>query len=166
MSSGGWVFCADPDDDVRKWLRPGVQHLWESARSVGKEAGQHVLFLLENPRSSAWLGSGEIVELEERWKMFGVVVECKKRLPHPLPSLPTLQERAGRPEATNLIKAGASPWENRDLATRIGLSGFRSRTPSAEWAADLLLSPEDLERLLVLRPALKNLMLLHAPRPR
>jgi len=157
VSSGGWVFCAETDDEVRTWLRPGVQHLWGSARSMGKERGQPVLFLLEGPRPPLWLGSGKIIEPEERWKVLGVHVECLEVLRHPLPSLPTDREGISRPGVASLIQAGAHRWENRTLATRIGLAGFRSHTPYLEEMVDLQLSSGDLEHLLVLQPGLYKL---------
>jgi hypothetical protein len=131
--------------------------MWDSARSVGKEPDQPVLFMLEGPRPPLWLGSGRILEPEERWKVLGVLVECREVLSHPLPALPTKLEDLARPEVADLVDAGAHRWENRTLATRIGLTGFRSRTPFLEEMVDLQLSPGDWEHLLVLQPALRKL---------
>jgi hypothetical protein len=153
----GWVFCADQEDDLRTILHPGVQHLWESARSVGKEPGQPVLILYEGPDPPLWLGSGKIIGPEERWKVLGVHVECREVLRHPLPSIPSHREGTMRPEVADLLKAGAPRWENRSLATRIGLTGFRLHTPFMEEAADLRLSAGDSELLFVLQPTLRKL---------
>jgi hypothetical protein len=50
-----------------------------------------------------------------------------------------------------------SAWENRTLASRIGIEGSRSRTPYLEEERDIRLSPADWSLLVQLQPALQDL---------
>lgn len=153
----GWVFSADLDEDVRSWLRVGGRHLWGGARSLGKERQQPVLFLRAGPPRARWLGSGVVLEPEERWKAFGVWVECRRVLKRPLPALPEKHGSSDRPEVAEILRAGAPAWENRALAAKIGLAGFRFTTPYLDDDEDLRVSASDWERLFRLQPGLRDL---------
>ncbi len=147
-----WVLCGDEDEDLRSILRPGRSHLWSDARLAGKEIGQFVLFLQTGRGPPAWIGSGVIAGIEERWRIFGVWVDCRTLLPRPLVAI-----ARSVPDPGVSSRAEVTSWENRTLATRIGLRGFRMRTPFLEDGRDLRLTALDTGRLLQLQPELRRL---------
>jgi len=152
----GWVFLGYPDERLRSWLRPGRVHLFEDARAIAKEEGAPVLFLQLGARSAHWVGAGTVAGLEERWKMFGVHVRCTRVLSPGLPSVPPARPASeGGGPATDLFRV---PWENRALASHLGLDGFRSTTPYLDDRRDLRLTAYDLRRLVDLQPGLRALV--------
>ncbi len=148
----GWVLCGDEDEELRSILRPGRSHLWNDARLAGKEIGQLVLFLQTGRGPPAWIGSGAVAGIEERWRIFGVSVDCRVLFARPLVAIAPSVPGTGDSSTTEV-----GSWENRTLATRIGLRGFRMRTPFLEEGRDLRLTASDLERLLQLQPELRCL---------
>ncbi len=144
--SVGWVFVGYPDERLDRHLVPGRIVHWRDARTMGVEADQPVLFLQLDERSGSWVGSGRIVDVEERWRAFGVRVRCLERLERPLPAVPG----PVGPE-------GATTWENRTLAARLGLATFRTRTPFLDEGRVHRLTAADLDRLVGIQPALRPL---------
>jgi hypothetical protein len=153
LGNTAWVLCGDKDEDLRRILRRGKSNLWSDAHSAGKEFGQFVLFLQTGLGPPAWIGSGTITGTEERWKIFGVWVRCDSLLPQPLPAI---AHSVIGPSLSSREKGGS--WENRTLAARLGLRGFRMRTPFLEDGCDLRLTPSDMERLLRLQPELRRVL--------
>jgi hypothetical protein len=156
----GWVFLGFPDEHLRSMLRPGTVHLWEDARTIGKIPGQAVLFLQTRERGAAWVGSGVVTGVEERWKAFGVYVETRTVLAHMLTTVKrnpdSLPDRGDR--AVDSIRSrGMAAWENRTLAARIGFGGFRSRTPYLGEERDIRLTASDWRVLCQLQPSLSSL---------
>ena len=156
----GWVLVGFPDEHLRSMLRPGTVRLWDDARTIGKTPGQPVLFLQTRERGAAWVGSGAITAVDERWKAFGVYVETRILLAR------MLVTEAGRPDglpktglrsADSIRSQGMAAWENRTLAARMGFEGFRSRTPYLEEGRDIRLTASDLNVLYQLQPALRSL---------
>jgi hypothetical protein len=158
--SGGWVFIGFPDEHLRTMLTAGTTRLWEDARTIGKADGQPVLFLQTREQGAAWIGSGVVRRVEERWKAFGVVVETRTVLPR---LLPVVAHDGGHPSGSaapivaSIRDRGMAVWENRTLAARLGFAGFRSRTPYLEEARDLRLSASDWDVLCQLQPSLRGL---------
>jgi hypothetical protein len=156
----GWVFVGYPDEHLRSMLRPGAVRLWEDARTVEKVPGQPVLFLQTRERGAAWVGSGVIRGAEERWKAFGVYVETRTVLPRLLATVAT--DPKGPPEGRvpnvdSIRSLGMAAWENRTLATRLGLVKFRSRTPYLEEGRAVRLTASDWSVLCQLQPSLGDL---------
>ncbi len=156
----GWVFVGYPDEHLRSMVRPGTIRLWDDARTIGKVPGQPVLFLQTRERGAAWIGSGIIHQLEERWKAFGVYVETRTVLARMLATV-TLDpdgQSESRIRSVDSIRAqGMSAWENRALAARVGLVGFRSRTPYLEEGRAIRLTASDWSVLCQLQPSLRTL---------
>lgn len=137
----GWVFVGCPNEHLRILLRPNATHLWGDARTIEKVAGQPVLFLQTRAEGSAWIGSGVVAGLEERWKAFGVYVRTGRILPRLLRVIvPPEPERLPEPGTWTGGSLGAAPWENRTLAARLGLGDFRLRTPYLEQGRDVRLT--------------------------
>ncbi len=153
LGDTAWVLCGDEDEDLRSILRPGRSHLWSDARLTGKEIGQFVLFLQTGRGPPAWIGSGAVAGIAERWKIFGVWVDCRVLLARPLVAIARSVPGTGDSSTTEV-----GSWENRTLATRIGLRGFRMRTPFLEGGCDLRLTSSDTELLLQLQPELRRLL--------
>jgi len=156
----GWVFVGFPDERLRSMLRPGTVRLWDDARTIGKIPGQPVLFLQTMERGAAWVGSGIVAEVEERWKAFGVYVETRTVLARMLATVRWEASGSAKPGASafdSLRSRGVAAWENRALAARIGIVDFRSRTPYLEAERDLRLTVSDWAVLLDLQPALRDL---------
>jgi hypothetical protein len=156
----GWVFVGFPDEHLRAMLRPGTVRLWDDARTVGKRPGQPVLFLQTRGLGAAWVGSGVVTEVEERWKAFGVYVETRKvlsRLLATMTAYPDGRPTGGTRAVDSIRSQGMAAWENRTLAARIGFPGFRSRTPYLEGERDLRLSATDFSMLCQLQPSLASL---------
>jgi len=156
----GWVFAGFPDERLLSMIRPGTGRLWDDARTMGKRPGEPVLFLQLGPRGAAWVGSGTVSGLEERWKAFGVHVTTRRVLPRPLPAIATesATRDAGLRQAQVSIRTrGIAAWENRTLAARIGLAEFRLRTPYLEESRDTRLSASDWGLLCELQPRLADL---------
>jgi hypothetical protein len=156
----GWVFVGYSDENLLSMVRPGTVRLWDDARTIGKAAGQPVLFLQTQGKAPAWAGSGVVTEVEERWKAFGVYVETRTVLSRLLATV--VSNAGGHPtEDTRQVDAirsqGAAAWENRTLAARIGFGGFRARTPYLEEERDIRLTAADLSVLCQLQPALRAL---------
>jgi len=157
----GWVFVGFPDEDLRSLLRARTIHLWEDARSAGKEPGQPVLFLQAHERGADWVGSGVVKEVEERWKPLGVYVETRTVLTR---SLALVASGLGRhlTDGTRPVDSyrstASTVWENRALAARIGLPGYRSRTPFLEGERDFRVTLSDWNLLCQLQPSLKGLL--------
>lgn len=150
----GWVFVGYPDEHLRTLLRPRAVRFWSDARTIEKVVGQPVLYLQTRDEGSAWIGSGAVVELEERWKAFGVHVETRSVLPRLLRVIAaTRQSDITR----SVLSLGGAPWENRTLATHLGLAEFRSRTPYLEQGRDVRLTASDWHHLTELQPALLDL---------
>lgn len=80
----GEEFVGYPDEHLRSMLRPGTLHGWGDARPIGKAPGQPVLFLQTRERGAAWVGSGVIRRVAERWKALGLYVETRAVLARPL----------------------------------------------------------------------------------
>ncbi len=156
----GWVFLGFPDEALRRWLRAGTVRLWSDARSISKVEGQSVLFLQLGKAGAHWEGAGRIEAPEERWRQFGVRVRCTQLLPHPLPAVPaTVSEptATGNPSREPRIPS-EDLWENRALASLVGLHRFRSRTPYLEDSRDLRLSDSDVRLLRTLQPGIEPLL--------
>ena len=156
----GWVFIGFPDEHLRPMLRPGTVRLWEDARTVGKSPGQPVLFLQTREQGAAWVGSGLVSGVEERWKAFGVYVETRTVLPRLLVTVapsPGHSPNRNPPGAEAVRSRGTAAWENRTLAARLGFGGFRSRTPYLEEERDLRLTASDWNLLCQLQPSLLHL---------
>jgi hypothetical protein len=156
----GWVFVGFPDEHLRSMLRPGTVRLWEDARTIGKAAGQPVLFLQTRERGAAWVGSGVINGVDERWKAFGVYVETRAVLARMMPTEtrdPEGLPKKGAGSADSIRTRGMSAWENRTLAARMGFEGFRSRTPYLEEGRDIRLTASDWNVLCELQPSLRSL---------
>jgi len=160
QQQGGWVFVGFPDEHLRSILRAGATQLWDDARTIGKAPGQPVFFLQTRERGAAWLGSGIVRQVEERWKAFGVYVETWVVLPR---LLPVVAPETGAPPpsghrpADSVRRLGSAAWENRTLAARLGFTEFRSRTPYLEEARDLRLSGSDWAVVCELQPQLRTL---------
>jgi hypothetical protein len=155
----GWVFVADSKERLREWVRPGSTRLWDDARSVGKEPGQPVLFLQLLRSGARWEGSGSIVDVEERWKAFGVRVRCNRLLPAGLPAvLRAASDTAGAVIDGSAGVARPDEWENRNLAALLGLIEFGSRTPFLNEGRDVRLTDADLRSVLALQPAIRQLL--------
>lgn len=156
----GWVFVGYPDEHLRSMVRPGTIRLWDDARTIGKVPGQPVLFLQTRERGAAWIGSGIIHQLEERWKAFGVYVETRTVLAHMLVAVNPEPEghRDGRSRTVDSVRSqGMAAWENRTLAVRLGFAGFRPRTPYLEERRDIRLTASDWRTLCQLQPSLPSL---------
>lgn len=156
----GWVFVGFPDEHLRTMLRPGTVRLWDDARTIGKTPGQPVFFLQTRERGAAWVGSGVITGVDERWKAFGVYVETRTLLARMLPTEAGGREnspKAGPPSSDSIRSLGMGAWENRTLAARMGFEGFRSRTPYLEEARDIRLTASDWAVLCQLQPSLQGL---------
>lgn len=154
------MFVGFPDEHLRSMLRPGTVRLWEDARTIGKTPGQPVLFLQTRERGAAWVGSGVITGMDERWKAFGVFVETRTVLARMLPT--ESRDAAGLPtkgpgSADSIRTRGMAAWENRTLAARMGFEGFRSRTPYLEEGRDIRLTASDWSVLCQLQPSLRSL---------
>ncbi len=157
----GWVFVGFPDEDLRSMLRPGAVRLWDDARTIGKTPGQPVLFLQARERGAAWVGSGVITQVEERWKAFGVWVETRIVLARTLPTVargPEAHPKRGTRPLDSIGSEGVAAWENRTLAARIGLIKFRSRTPFLDEGRDIRLTASDWSVLCQLQPSLGSLL--------
>lgn len=144
---------------MREWLRPGSVRLWEDARTISKEPGAPVLYLQLGERGPRWEGAGRVVEVEERWKSFGVYVRCTKVLPrgiHAVPRIPDPAASKGTPARTSYPAEEA--WENRSLASLLGLHRFQTRTPFLDEGRDLRLTGSDLRLLVDLQPGLAQLI--------
>jgi|GEM_PF-6155958 len=156
----GWVFVGFPDEHLRSMLRPGSIRLWDDARTIGKLPGQPVLFLQTREHGAAWVGSGVVTSMEERWKAFGVYVETRTVLARMLGTValdPDIPPK-GKPRTVDSIRSqGMAAWENRTLAARVGFAGFRSRTPFLEEQRDLRLTASDWSLLCQLQPSLRSL---------
>ncbi len=160
QQQGGWVFLGFPEEHLRSILRVGALQLWDDARTIGKAPGQPVFFLQTRQQGAAWLGSGVVRQVEERWKAFGVYVETRAVLPRLLPIVahePHSTTASGHPPADSVRRRGTEAWENRTLAARLGFTEFRSRTPFLEETRDLRLSPADWSVLCQLQPHLRSL---------
>ena len=157
----GWVFVGYPDEHLRSILRAGTVHLWDDARTMGKVPGQPVLFLQTQEQGAAWIGSGVVHGVEERWKAFGVYVETRTILARMVPAFPASPEDSPghhRPVSMESIRfQGAAAWENRTLAARVGLVAYRSRTPYLEEGRDVRLTGSDWRILCELQPSLRTL---------
>lgn len=156
----GWVFVGYPDEHLRSLLRAGTVHRWGDARTIEKVPGQPVLFLQTRERGAAWVGSGVVLRVEERWKAFGVYVETRTILTRMIPTLTVGPEGPpdGRPAAVESMRAqGPAAWENRTLAARVGLIEFRSRTPYLGEGRDIRLTGWDWRVLCELQPLLRTL---------
>ncbi len=156
----GWVFVGFPDEHLPSLLRAGTTRLWDDARTIGKQPGHPVLFLQTRERGASWVGAGVIAEVEERWKAFGVYVETRTVLARMLPTM-TGVSGSHPPSVSSPVDSirsqGMAAWENRTLAARIGLAGFRSRTPFLEGERDLRLTSSDRSLLCQLQPSLNRL---------
>lgn len=156
----GWVFVGHPDEHLRAMLRPGTLRLWDDARTIGKAPGQPVLFLQTRETGSAWIGSGVVRRVEERWKAYGVYVETRTVLARLLVTIdpgPVGREGRGSEISDSIRSQGMAAWENRTLAARVGFGGFQSRTPYLEEARDVRLTGSDWRLLCQLQPALSRL---------
>lgn len=156
----GWVFVGFPEEHLRSMLRVGTVRLWDDARTIGKAPGQPVLFLQTRQQGAAWLGSGIVRELEERWKAFGVYVETRTVLPRLLPVVASGASATGpngNDPTESVRRRGSAAWENRTLAARLGFTEFRTRTPYLEETRDLRLSESDRALLCALQPQLQAL---------
>ncbi len=144
----GWVFVGYDDEDLRRELGAGRSYQWKDARTRGKEIGQPVLYLQIGgiPR---WVGRGHIDGIEERWKIFGVSVALDGWIAPPLPTLP------GGPPPPDGGAEVTGRWENRTLADRIGIPGYRTHTPYLEEGRDLRLTAADRDELFRRQPALR-----------
>ncbi|HLN50471.1 MAG: hypothetical protein ACLQD9_08155 [Thermoplasmata archaeon] len=156
----GWVFVSFPDEHLPSMLRPGTVRLWDDARTIGKVPGQPVLFLQTEGKAPAWVGSGVVTEVEERWKAFGVYVETRTVLANVLATV--APDVGGHPTkgtvtADSIRSQGVAAWENRALAARLGFGGFRTRTPYLGEERDMRLTASDRSVLCQLQPALKAL---------
>ena len=154
------MFVGFPDEHLRSMLRPGTVRLWEDARTIGKTPGQPVLFLQTRERGAAWVGSGVITGLDERWKAFGVYVETRTVLARMLQTETRDSEaplEKGVGSGDSVRSRGMGAWENRTLAARMGFEGFRSRTPYLEEGRDIRLTASDWSVLCQLQPALRGL---------
>jgi hypothetical protein len=147
----GWVIQAPEDEPPNRWLSPGTEHLWEDARSAGKEPGQPVLFLQSGRDPPTWIGWGRILESSERWKVYGVRTVCGERL---VPALEVIDPSVN----LETISGSEERWENRALGAALGLLHFRNRTPYGEVGArDLRLTDADLHQLVRAQPRLRSL---------
>ena len=156
----GWVFIGFPDEHLRSMLRPGAPRLWGDARTIGKIPGQPVFFLQTRERGAAWVGSGVVTGVEERWKAFGVYVETRTVLDRMLTTVardPDGRPTGGSRSVDSIHSQGMAAWENRTLAARIGFAGFRSRTPYLEEERDIRLTASDWNVLCQLQPSLSTL---------
>lgn len=157
----GWVFVGFPDEHLRWMLKPGSVRLWDDARTIGKTPGQPVLFLQSRDRGAAWVGSGVVSRVEERWQAFGVWVETRVVLARMLPTVardPDGNPKGGTRAFDSIDSQGMAAWENRTLAARIGLVEFRSRTPYLEEGRDIRLTASDWRVLCQLQPSLRSLL--------
>jgi hypothetical protein len=127
--------------------------LWDEARSIAKEPGQPVLFLQTGPGGATWEGCGRVVECEERWKAFGVYVRCTRLFDRSLPALP----RRPRGPAGSARVPNSEVWDNPSLPDRIGLNGYRLRTPFLDEGRDVRVTSRDFRRLVELQGALAEL---------
>ena len=156
----GWVFVGYPDEHIRQIVRAGEVHLWDDAHTIGKVPGQPVLFLQTRERGAAWVGSGVVSGLEERWRAFGVYVKTRSILTRMIPTLAVEPEGPpdGRITSVESIRAqGPAAWENRTLAARVGIIEHRSRTPYLEEGRDIRLTGWDWRVLCELQPLLRAL---------
>ncbi|MGP8075173.1 MAG: hypothetical protein ACLP8Y_00285 [Thermoplasmata archaeon] len=156
----GWVFVGFPDEHLRSMLRLGTVRLWDDARTIGKQAGQPVFFLQTRQRGAAWVGAGVVSSVEERWKAFGVYVETRTVLPRMIAAMtgdPARHPSSGNHAVDSIRSQGMAAWENRTLAARVGLAGFRSRTPYLDETRDLRLTASDWGVLCQLQPSLSTL---------
>ena len=156
----GWVFVGYPDEHLRAMLRPGTVHLWGDARTMGKATGQPVLYLQTRERGAAWIGSGIVTGVEERWKAFGVYVETRTVLPRLIPTVaatPVVAPDGPTNSSGSIRSQGPAAWENRTLAARVGLVDFRTRTPYLEDGRDIRLTSWDWNVLCQLQPSLRIL---------
>ena len=156
----GWVFVGYPDERFRQIVRAGEVHLWDDARTIGKTPGQPILYLQTWKRGAAWVGSGVVIRVEERWKAFGVYVETRSILTRLIPTLAVEPEGPpdGRITSVESIRAqGPAAWENRTLAARVGILEHRTRTPFLEEGRDVPLTAADWRLLCELQPSLRAL---------
>lgn len=156
----GWVFVGYPDEHLRSLLRAGTVHLWDDAHTIGKVPGQPVLFLQTREKGAAWVGSGVIRGVEERWKMFGVYVETRTILARMFPThtaYPDRQSERHLASVESIRSRGTTAWENRSLAARVGIIDHRSRTPYLEEGRDIRLTDSDWRVLCELQPSLPTL---------
>ena len=151
----GWVLVAYPDERFGSRLRAGRDSNWSDARTTSMEPGQPVLFLQLGPPSPRWAGVGRIVGVQERWRMFGVVVRCLERFAPPLPAVPGRNPRAtavARSLADELDNAPV--WENRTLAEVLGLHRSPYRTPYLGEGRVVRVTAGDLGLVRQLQPSL------------
>jgi hypothetical protein len=152
----GWVIQGYAGERIDRDLAPRTVHHWDDARSRGKLSGQPVLFLQPHPRGSHWVGWGRVVDPEERWRVFGVMVRCEEVLRPGLPVGASPQVPPSRGESSPDITG--HEWEYRELGYALGFEAHRERTPYLDTdARDLRLSVHDLRFLLRLQPALGRL---------
>ncbi len=156
----GWVFVGYPDEHLRSILRAGTVRLWDDAHTIGKVPGQPVLFLQTREKGAAWIGSGVIRGVEERWKMFGVYVETRTVLARMIPTLTAYPDGDSDRYPSSVVSIrtqGAAAWENRTLAARVGILDYRTRTPYLEEGRDVRLTGSDWRVLCELQPSLRML---------
>jgi hypothetical protein len=156
----GWVFVGFPEEHLRTMLRPGTTRLWDDARTIGKVPGQPVLFLQTREQGAAWVGSGVVIRVEERWKALGVYVETRTVLPRMLETVSPDRDdptKGGAHAAHSIGTQGMGAWENRALASRLGFAGFQPRTPYLHAERDLRLTASDGALLCQLQPSLRSL---------
>ena len=154
--SVGWVIVGDADEDLRGSLRPGEPHLWADARTRGKVRGQPVLFLQSTQDGRAhWVGSGFVLAPEERWKSLGVWIQCVRV--RPASQVAPGRSTNGAPGPMEDVPLGPMDrWENRSLASRLGVPGFRMRTPYLEDGRDIRVTAADRDLLFRFFPALRE----------
>lgn len=152
----GWIIRGYPDEVLARALRPGDVYAWDDARTLGKEPGQPVLYLETAQRAPRWVGWGRIAPAAERWRVHGVVVECRMRIHPAWPAAPT-----GLPPSSTLRPANSPPghdWETPALGRLLQLSRARERTPYMDTdARDIRLTAGDLSYLVQLQPRLATL---------
>ncbi len=151
-----WVILGFEDERIARGLLPGRSSHWDDARVRGKLAGQPVLFAQASPRGPTWVGWGVVLDPPERWKVFGVDVDCRGVMRPPW----AVQDGAAD-NVPSTDRFARHVWEYPEVGRALGLEASRPRTPYLDTGArDLRLSVHDLRLLTALQPRL-----LHLPGP-